>query len=221
MRSSDAATLVRVVLAFIIAYMIIAKLLPWLAVLLVAVAFVSDGVDGYLAIRAESGGKVGFGTYLRSALGDSAARKLVKPIKEGISKHFPYGPRIDVAGDRIMEYAFWLLFLYTFFDKIGVLALFIVLIVVTRHAFADALMAARGTSSKMKTGFAKAVYSSNASRALINVVKFLSFAYLILFYVLSYPAIIEYALVAVLFTIIMLRGAAEIYESTRQGSEEG
>ncbi|MGC8622869.1 MAG: hypothetical protein ACP5SJ_01735 [Candidatus Micrarchaeia archaeon] len=219
MRSSDEATLVRVLLAFIVAYMVIAKMLPWVTVVLVAIAFASDGIDGYLAVKEESKGKIGFTLYMRAATGDVNAKERVKPIKENISKHFPYGPRIDVAGDRVMEYTFWLLFLYTFFDKIGSIALFVVLLVVTRHAFADALMAAKGTSSKMKTRFAKAVYSSNTSRALINIVKFLAFAYLALFYALDYPAIIEYLLVAVLFAIIMLRGAAEIYESTKREEE--
>jgi len=214
MRSSDAATLVRVVLAFIVAYLIIAKVLAWIAVLLIAIAFISDGVDGYLAVRGESKGRIGFGLYLRAATGDAKAKEIVRPVKEDISKHFPYGPRIDVAGDRVMEYTFWLLFIYAFFERIPAIAIFIVLLVVVRHAFADALMAARGTSSKMKTKFAKAVYSSNASRGLINVVKFLAFAYLALYYVLGYPVLVEYILVAVLFLIIMLRGAAEIYEST-------
>ena len=219
MRSSDAATLVRVGLVFVIVYLIIAKIAPWLNVLLIAIAFATDWIDGYLAVREESGGAVGLVLYLSAALGNKKARARIAPIKANISKHAPHGPRMDVAGDRVMEYAFWLAFIYVLFYAMGTIAgavaIFVVLLVVVRHAFADALMGARGTSSKMNTKFAKVFYTSNASRGAINVVKFLAFAYLVLFYALDYPAYIEYALVALLFLIIMLRGAAEIYESTR------
>lgn len=219
MRSSDAATIARVGLAFAIVYLIIERIVPWFDVLLLTIAYLTDWVDGYLAVREESKGRVSFSLYIRAALGNAGAKAKISPIKAGISKHAPHGPRMDVAGDRVIEYAFWLAFIYVFFSAIGMvagaIAIFLVLLVVTRHAFADALMGARGTSSKMQTRFAKIFYTSNASRGLINAVKFLAFAYLVLFYVLNYPAYIEYVLVALLFLIIMLRGAAEIYESVK------
>ena len=65
----------------------------------------------------------------------------------------------------------------------------------------------------MKTGFAKAVYSSNIGRGFVNVVKFVTFAYLPFVYISGYPIIVGYVLVAVLVAYIMLRGAAELYES--------
>jgi phosphatidylglycerophosphate synthase len=123
-------------------------------------------------------------------------------------KNARFGPRIDVAGDRAVEYILWITYTY-----VGVLPLFVVFIAVIRHSFVDAFMAAKGTSSKMKTRFAQKVYSSNIGRGGINVVKFLAFSYLSLMYVWGYPAIIGYALVAILLAYIVIRGAAEIYEA--------
>jgi phosphatidylglycerophosphate synthase len=208
MRSSDIATISRVVLAVVIVYMIFLKVNPWATIALISVAFLSDAVDGYLAVREESKGSISFGYYLSAALGDKVAKAKLKPIKERIAKHVPYGPRMDVAGDRVMEFSFWITFTY-----LDIIPVIVFLLVVIRHAFADALMAGRGTSSKMKSKLAAAIYSSNLGRGGINIIKFLAYAYLVLVYVSGYPVDIGYALVAILFTYIMVRGAAEIYES--------
>jgi hypothetical protein len=74
-------------------------------------------------------------------------------------------------------------------------------------------MGARGTSSEMKTKAAKLIYSSNISRALINVLKIITFSYLIVEYVDNYPQIFGYILISGLFIMILLRGAVEIYDS--------
>ena len=117
---------------------------------------------------------------------------------------------MDIAGDRVAEYSMWVVFTY-----LHIIPLIILLLIIVRHSFADAMMGAKGTSSKMKSPFARAIYSSNTSRAVINALKFITFAYLILVYVNSYPILIGYVLVGALFTFIMLRGTAEIYESAK------
>ncbi len=208
MRSSDQATLARVLLSLVIVYLVIVRANPYITIALIAIAFITDGIDGYLAVREASHGSVGFLTYLKSAFGNAKAQSAVRTIKESISQTAPYGARIDVAGDRVIEYSFWILFTY-----LRIIPLFLFLFVMIRHAFADALMGSHGTSSKMKTRFAKAVYSSNVSRATVNILKFAAFSYLVLMYVSNYPHIVGYLLVAALFAMIMLRGAAEIYES--------
>ncbi len=209
MRSADAATIIRTLIVFVIAYMVLAKFSAIATIILIAVMYALDGFDGYLAVHEISNGTVGFIDYMRSALGNRKIRERVKKLKHKISVSNAYGARFDVAGDRVIEYTFWILFTY-----LSIIPLFVLLLVVLRHSFADALMASRGTSSKMRSRFAAIVYSSNASRALINILKFLAFAYLVLVYVSSYPILPGYILVGALFTMIMLRGIAEIYEST-------
>jgi phosphatidylglycerophosphate synthase len=208
MRKSDAATLMRVCLAVIIVYLVFLKVNPVITILLIAIAFLSDAVDGYFAVKDGSRGSISFAFYISAALGNKEAKAKIRPIKERIAKHVPYGPRMDVAGDRVMEFAFWITFTY-----LDIIPVIVFLLVVIRHAFADALMGQKGTSNKMKSKLAARIYSSNLSRGMINVVKFLAFAYLVLVYVSGYPISIGYALVAILFAFIMIRGAAEIYES--------
>ena len=50
-------------------------------------------------------------------------------------------------------------------------------------------------------------------RAGINVVKVVTFSYLMLVYIANYPISIGYALIAILVLYIMARGAGQIYES--------
>ncbi len=214
MRSADAATLFRTALAIFTVFLIVVKADPIAIILLIAIVMALDGIDGYFAVAEESRGKVTFSEYMRAALGDKEAKAEVREVKKRIQKNAPHGPRMDVAGDRVVEYSLWIVFTY-----VHVLPIYVVLIVITRHSFVDAFMASRGTSSKMKTRFAKAVYSSNIARGGINVVKFVAFSYLVLMYVWNYPAYIGYVLVGVLVAYILLRGAAEIYESIKTSNE--
>jgi phosphatidylglycerophosphate synthase len=210
MRSADAATVFRALLAIVIAYAIIAKFNAALIVIGIGVTILLDAFDGYLAIRESSKGAVSLLTYSKYLWGNESAKALVKKYRSKSSKEAKYGPRMDVAGDRVVEYTFWLVFTY-----LRILPLFVILLVIVRHSFVDAIMGARGTSSKMKTNFAKMVYASNIGRGGINVVKFLAFSYLALIYILGYPAWPGYVLTAILLIYILLRGIAEIYESTR------
>ena len=208
MRNADIATLIRVLLIVLVAYLIIAKFNPIAIIILIAVALLLDAVDGFLAVNQESHGAVGLATYISSLRGNAKAKQLVKGIKQRMSRSARFGPRIDVAGDRAVEYILWAVYTIA-----GVVPLFVLIIIIIRHSFVDAFMAAKGTSSKMKTKFAQIVYSSNLWRGGINVVKFLTFAYLSLVYVWDYPIWIGYVLITILVAYILLRGAAEICEA--------
>ncbi len=210
MRSADAVTLLRVPLILLLAYMVFVKFSALADIILMAIIFAMDALDGFYAVKEAGKGSVSFYQYLSAALGNAAAKARVSALKKKIKSIAPYGPRLDVAGDRVIEYTLWVLFTY-----LHIVPLIILLLVVVRHSFADALMGAKGTSSKMKTKFASVIYSSNLWRGGINVVKFVTFAYLVMVYVSGYPIDIGYILVGILFTYIMLRGAAEIYESLK------
>lgn len=208
MRSADATTLVRTALAILVVYLIIVKFNPIATILLIALVMALDGIDGYFAVAEESRGAIGFSTYLSAAMGNKPAKSRVYEVKQRIAKSSPHGPRMDIAGDRVVEYSLWMVFTY-----VHILPIFVILIVLIRHSFVDALMAAKGTSSKMKTRLGKALYSSNMARGGINVVKFVTFSYLVLAYVWNYPIIIGYVLTAILVIYILARGVAEVSES--------
>lgn len=208
MRSADATTLIRTALALLVVYLIIIRFYPIATILLIAIVMALDGLDGYFAVAEESKGGISLTQYLNAALGDKKAKEKVKKIKERIKEHASHGARMDIAGDRVVEYSLWIVFTY-----VHILPIYVLLIIVIRHSFVDALMASKGTSSRMKTGLGKALYSSNIARGGINVVKFVAFSYLVLMYVWNYPALIGYALTAILVLYILARGAAEVYES--------
>ncbi len=209
-RSADMITILRTILILAIVYLVLYRFNPILITVLIGIALASDALDGYFALREESMGKISFMEYVNaSVLGNAEAKARMKDIKRRIAASAPFGSRIDVAGDRVAEYAFWFLGVYT-----HIIPLIIALLVIVRHSFADAFMAAKGTSAKMKSKLAQVFYASNWSRALANILKFLAFSYLGFVYVWAYPIAYEYALVGLLFALIMLRGIAEIYEST-------
>ena len=211
MRTADIITLARIALVIPIVYLVLLKVNPIIPITLLAISIISDGLDGYAALHSQSKGKIGFMDYLKYSLGDETNAKRIKNVKASISVTAKHGPRMDIAGDRITEYSMWVLFLY-----VHIVPLIIVIAVVMRHSIADALMAAKGTSSKMKTRFAQIVYSSNiVGRAGSAAIKLVTFSYLMLVYVqpMRYPISIGYALIAILVIYIMVKGAAEIYES--------
>ncbi len=210
MRSADFLTVLRVGIVILVAYLIIIKFNPIASIVLFAIALLLDGLDGFAALHEESKGSVGFIEYAKYAFGGLTAkrREQVKLLKSRISSHYSYGPRMDVAGDRIVEYSMWALFTF-----LHVIPLFVILIIIIRHSFADAFMGMKGTSSKLKTRIAQIVYGSNASRAGINILKFLTFSYLMLAYVWEYPMAYGYVLVALLVAYIVARGIAEIVEA--------
>jgi len=208
MRSADIATLARTAMIFLIAYLVVIKFYPIATILIFAIALAVDGVDGYLAVNESSMGAIGVTEYIKSSLGNEKYKKKVKEAKLKTSKLAPYAPRFDVAADRIAEYSMWVLFLY-----LHIVPLFVLFIIIARHSIVDSLMGVKGTSSKMKRPIARALYSSNASRALANILKFVTFSYLVLQYVWSYPVLIGNVLVGVLVAFIVLRGISEALEN--------
>ncbi len=210
MRSADASTVFRIGLVLFVIFLVAIRFNPLVSIALLALAFVLDGVDGYLALREASGGKLGVSEYVNYTISGANAKR-IKALKEKTSKIARYGPRLDVAGDRIAEYSFW-----GAFAVFGIVPLFVLIIIIIRHSLADAFLAAKGTSSRMRTGLARALYSSNVSRGTINVLKFITFSYFILAYVSRYPMVYAYVLMAALVVFIVARGAAEVYESTRK-----
>ncbi len=209
MRSADAVTVLRTAAIIIIAYLVLLKVNAFLLIFLFAAAIISDALDGFFAVREVSRGKVGIIEYAKGALGNIKIRERMSEYKHRVSKLAPSGARIDVAGDRVTEYVMWILFTF-----LHIVPLFVIFIIVIRHSFADALLASKGTSSKMKSRFAKAIYASNISRFGINTLKFLTFSYLMLIYIYSYPLWIGYVLIAALVIYIVIRGIAEVYEAT-------
>jgi phosphatidylglycerophosphate synthase len=208
MRSADLTTFLRVGIILVVVYLILAGFNPLISILLFAIALVLDGADGYLAVLEASKGKLTLGKYIKGLTGDSKLKAQIKEAKLSASKQAPYGPRLDIIGDRITEYAFWIVFTY-----VHVVPLFVFLIVIIRNSAADGLMGLKGTSGKMKTRFAQLMYASAPSRAAANILKFITFGYLILQYVAGYPVIIGQALIAILVIFMVVRGASEIYEA--------
>jgi phosphatidylglycerophosphate synthase len=208
MRSADAATLFRVLLAVVVVYLVLGRFSPYIIFMIILSERVVDGLDGYLARRQASRGRLGFAMYLKGVMGNAEAKKGIAKCNAALRKIAPHGSRLDVAGDRSVEYIFWALFSY-----LGLVPLFVFIIVIVRHSFVDALMGSKGTSSKMKSRFANSIYASNYSRLLINVPKVLAFGYLPFVYIYGWPLYIGYLLVGILVAGILIRGAAEAYES--------
>jgi len=207
MRSADFITLVRTLLVFPIAYAILVRYNPWITILLIVIMFAMDAFDGYAALFEASKGKLDFLTYLRASVGDSKAREVVGRYKRGY-KGSAYGPRIDIAGDRVTEYVFWIVFVY-----LNLIPIWVLFLIVLRHSFVDAIMGAKGTSSKAKGAFARIMYTSALGRGGAGALKVITFSYLVLVYVSGYPIIIGYVLTALLVVYILLRGISELYDN--------
>ncbi|MFI5412557.1 MAG: hypothetical protein ACHQX1_01565 [Candidatus Micrarchaeales archaeon] len=209
MRSADTITILRVIIAIALVYGVLAYFNPYVITFGIILITFMDALDGMFAIREVSNGKIGFSDYVRAEVfGDQKLRKLVRLYKDKIKDTAPHGARFDIAGDRAVEYLFWLVYTY-----LNLVPFFVFVIVIIRHSFVDALMGAKGTSSKMKTRFARVVYSSNFGRAFVNLPKILAFSYLAFVYVYGWPLWIGYIFVAILVINILLRGIAEVYES--------
>lgn len=177
MRSADAVTLFRIALLAAVIYLITVASSAIAILLLIALLFALDWVDGFLA-----------------------AREGKAPPK--------YGAYLDIAVDRIIEYAFWLLF-----TLLQILPWYVIAIIFVRNTIADYLVVGKGkTFGKMRTGFGR-IASSHVSRGAYAVLKAVNFAYLALVAVAGWPLTIGYALTAAVVAFSLLRGASEIYEA--------
>ncbi len=218
MRSADATTLARVGIALLVAYGIFLKINPWILVAGIVFERILDGVDGYLAISEVSKGKIGFMDYVNASIlkKDGPIRKKISEYKAQLSKVAPYGARIDIAGDRAVEYIFWIVF-----TVLTLIPIWVFIIIMLRNTFVDALMGAKGTSSKMRTRFAQIVYSSNLGRGLANIPKILAFSYLCFVYVYAWPLWIGYVLIGILVSSMLLRGFAQLYDILSNSASTG
>jgi phosphatidylglycerophosphate synthase len=200
-RAADIITVVRVLLVFAIGYLIYLRFNAWATVALILIAFFMDELDGYFAL----GKKTNILHYLKV---EASGRHVYS--HEDVERLPKYGSALDIAGDRITEYTFWVVFTY-----LHVVPLFILFIVFIRNSISDAFTAAsKKNFHNMQTKFGKIAYS-HLARGAIGVSKAVVFSYLALVYILNWPAVIGYVLVAYLITFFLLRGAAEIYEATR------
>jgi len=202
MRSADVATLLRMPLLLATAYAIFAKANAVLVVALLAVLFLSDAADGYLATL----GKHSFTDYVRYLLRKATgSKKGEKKFPRKMPAHAAY---IDLAADRIIEYVLWLLF-----TQLQLLPWFIIAIIFVRNTIADFLVIRKKkTFSKMHSAFGK-IASSHLSRGVYGALKAINFAYLSLVVVAGWPISIGYSLTLLVVAFSLLRGAAEIYES--------
>lgn len=135
MRSADASTILRIGVMLLAIYLVLIKINPIVPIVLLALAFILDGVDGFLALSEISKGKVSLSMYLNYSLGEKTNAKKIKSFKESISKTAKHGPRFDVAADRIMEYSLWAVF-----TVVGIVPLFVLIIIIIRHSIADAML---------------------------------------------------------------------------------
>ncbi len=200
MRSADLATTLRIIMIFAAAYLLLVKPQYYaVAVFLIIVSFALDFVDGYLAL----GRKHNFFSYL-----SSEARGIKTYTKKDTEKLPKYGSAFDIAGDRITEYVLWLAFTFT-----GIVPIFVIFVIVTRNALSDAFtLSMKKNFHAMHSKFGK-IASSHISRGIYGTTKALMFVYLSLIYALNLPLDIGYALIGIVVTYSLLRGAAEIYEA--------
>lgn len=213
-RTADQVTVLRLLILFVVLYLVVLRVHPAIPIILLAISLTLDGVDGYLALRQHSDRKLGLIAYARYIIGDPSDSEAIQKARRKIEQRFPLGPRIDIAGDRITEYALWTLFL-----GLHLIPFYIVLIVIARHSVADGFMAAKGTSSTMRTSIGRTIYASSLARASSVVIKFLTFSYFMLAYILNYPLWVGYVLMAALVSHILLRGAAEVAEGLAESRE--
>ena len=203
MRESDAVSVLRIPLLALLVYSIAIRLNAVIVLLLLAVLFISDSADGYMAFSG------------RHSLPDFAHYLLEEArVLRGKARKRPAPPRyaayLDIAIDRVIEYALWLAF-----TLLSILPWFVIAIVFARNTLADFLVTRRGKTFKgMRTGFGR-IASSHVSRGAYAILKAVNFGYLAMVAVLGWPLSAAYALTAVVVVFSLLRGASEIYEALR------
>jgi phosphatidylglycerophosphate synthase len=119
-----------------------------------------------------------------------------------------YGIRIDVAGDRIVEYLYY--FLYSI---LGLFPYFILPIIFIRNSFVDALFYTKERNfSTAKTAAARIFSSSKISRGLFGISKFALFFYFAFVFMYNAPLMPGYFLLALVVGFSVIRGISDIYE---------
>ncbi len=200
MRNADLVTSLRILFLFAVLYAIVVKVNAVAVVLLVILLFLSDTLDGYMATLGGHSPQ-DFILYMIDEARGIKKKKFPKTMPA-------YAAYFDIAVDRVVEYGFWLLFIY-----LALLPWFVFVIVFARNTLADFLVLRRGKSfSSMHTGFGR-IASSHVSRGAYGALKALAFIYLALVFIAGLPLIVGYAMVALVVAFSLLRGAAEIYEA--------
>ncbi len=201
MRAADAVSLLRIPLIILAVYAIAARLSPYTSTFLLLFLFFSDALDGYFA----SSGKHSLPDLVSYFVEEAAGRKGKRKFPKNMPKSGAY---LDIAVDRLIEYALWGLFVYVLIIPWWVLG-----IIFVRNTIADALVLRKGkTFSKMRSNFGR-IASSHLSRGLYAGLKGLNFIYLSLVFVSGFPLNIGYALSTLVVLFSLARGAAEVYES--------
>jgi len=144
-------TIGRLVLLFVTIALIYTRSYPVLCwcVLLVAIVFASDALDGFIARRRKSTSE--------------------------------FGAIIDIAGDRVVENALWVVF-----AELGLIGVWAPLLVLTRGFFVDAMRgmgysagkSAFGENTMMRTPVTSFIAASRFMRAFYGVAKALGFVFL-------------------------------------------
>lgn len=144
-------TIGRLVLLFVTIALIYTRSYPVLTwcVLLIAIVFASDALDGFIARRRQSTSE--------------------------------FGAIIDIAGDRVVENALWVVF-----ADLGLIGVWAPLLVLTRGFFVDAMRGmgysagktAFGENTMMRTPISSFIAASRFMRAFYGVAKALGFVFL-------------------------------------------
>lgn len=200
MRSADLVTSLRVLFLFLVLYAVAVKVNAVAAVLLIVSLFLSDSLDGYMAALGRHSPQ-DFVLYLIDEARGVRKKKFPKSMPS-------YAAYFDIAVDRVVEYGFWLLFIY-----LALLPWYVFAIVFIRNTLADFLVLRRGKSfSSMRTKFGS-IASSHLSRGAYGALKALAFIYLALVFIAGLPLVLGYALTVLVIAFSLLRGASEVYEA--------
>lgn len=203
MRESDVVSILRIPLLVLLVYTVAIRFNAAVVLFLFVILFVSDSADGYMAFS----GKHSLPDFVHYMLEETRVLRR-KERKRGASPR--YAAYLDIAVDRLVEYALWLTF-----TLLSLLPWFVIIIVFARNTLADFLVARRGkTFKEMRTGFGK-IASSHASRGAYAILKAVNFAYLAMVAILGWQILIAYALTVLVVAFSLLRGASEIYEALR------
>ncbi len=201
MRSADMVSLLRLPLLAFLVYLVLIRFNPVVVVLVLFFLFISDAFDGYFATL----GKHTLPDFLGYFWNEAMGRKKTKKFPKKMPKYAAY---LDIAIDRIIDYTLWGLF-----TLLGLLPLIVIVVVFIRNTISDFLVVRSGkTFAKMHSAFGR-IASSHIIRGANSALKAINFAFLALVFIAGWPIAIAYVLTAITVALILLRGAAEIYEA--------
>jgi phosphatidylglycerophosphate synthase len=127
-----------------------------------------------------------------------------------MEKEEEYGKRLDVAGDRIVEYLY-----YFIFSVIALIPIFVFPIIVVRNCLVDAFFYTKEKNfSTTKTKLAKSISSSHIARGVYAALKMITFFYFgFLATGFEFSIAVGYTLLSATVIFSIARGIADIYEA--------